>query len=159
MENSAPDHDAGIDSLTAFVTYRDGQRDLTLFTERTDIGVEEQLDFSTHSRPAPRAGRVIELEVPQPITLGTAVVREDLDLAIDNVFLGSGVAIRLVRRLTLGGRKTHGQQRESMRSLRIEDIDAHAQVHGIARTDSLAETSQEETDSRELIGVQKSIER
>jgi len=74
--------------LTALVTYRDGQRDLSLLTEGTDIGIEEQLDFSTHGRTALRAGRVIELEVPRPITLGTAVVRNDLDLAIDNVLLG-----------------------------------------------------------------------
>jgi hypothetical protein len=87
------------------------------------------------------------------------VVRDDLDLAIDHVLLGSGVTIRLVRSLTFGGRKTEGKQRESVRSLRIEDIDAHVQVHGIPRTDSLAQTSQEETDGRELIGVQKFIER
>jgi len=87
--NSAPNHDAGFDALATLVTYRDGQRDLSLLTKGADISVEEQLDFSTHSRTALRAGRVIELEVPQPITLGTAVVRDDLDLAIDHVLLGS----------------------------------------------------------------------
>jgi hypothetical protein len=92
------------------------------------------------------------------VALGTAVVRDDLDLAIDYIFLISGVSIRLVRRLPLRGRKTGGEQRKSVRSSRIEDIDAHGQVHGIARTDRLAQMSQGETDGREFIGAQKIIE-
>ena len=42
---------------------------------------------------------------------------------------------------------------ESVRSLRIKDINAHVQVHGIAGTDSLAQTSQCATDSGELFGT------
>ncbi len=83
-----PNHDAGIDPVTALVTYRGDQRDLSLLTPRTDISFQEQLDFSTQSRTALQTGLMFELEVPQPITLGTVVVRHHLDLTIDHVFLG-----------------------------------------------------------------------
>jgi hypothetical protein len=85
---SSPNHDAGIDLVTALITTRGGQRDLSLLTERADIGVEKQFDLSTHRYAALRTGRVIQLEVPDSITLGTAAVRNDLDLAIDHVRLG-----------------------------------------------------------------------
>jgi hypothetical protein len=101
---------------------------------------------------------VLELEVPQSITFGTAVVRNDLDLAIDHVLLGGGVSVRLVRRLALGDRKTGVEQGKCVGSLGIEYIDRHVQVHRIPRTDRLAQTSQEESEGRELIGVQKFID-
>jgi hypothetical protein len=150
---SSPNHDAGIDLLTALITYRGGHRDLSLLTEGTDIGVEEQLDFSTQSGTTPRTRWVSELEVPCPVALWTAVVGDDLDLAIDYVLLKSGITIRLERWLALGGREPGGQQRQSVGSLRIEDIDAYGQVHRIARTDRLAQASQGVTDSREWIGA------
>ena len=74
--------------MTALVAYRGGQRDLPLLTEGADIGVEKQLDLFTHGRPALRAGWVIQSEVPHAVTVGAAVVRDDLDLAIDHVLLG-----------------------------------------------------------------------
>jgi hypothetical protein len=98
---SSPDHGAGIDPVTAFITERGGQRDLALLTERAHIGVEEQLDLSTHRCTARRTSRVIQFEIPDSVTLGTVVVRDHLDLAIDHVLLGRGVTTGLVRRLTL----------------------------------------------------------
>ena len=77
--DSAPNHDARINLLMAVVTYRTGQRDRSLLAEGTDIGVQEQLDLSTHRRPTFQAGRVIELEIPHPVTFGTAIVGDDLD--------------------------------------------------------------------------------
>ncbi len=85
---STPNHDARIDPVTALVTYRDAQRNLSFLTEGTNIGIQEQLDVSTHCRTALRASQVLELEVPHPITLGTAIVRNNLDFAIPHVFLG-----------------------------------------------------------------------
>jgi hypothetical protein len=153
--NSAPNHDARIDSLTAFGACGDAHRNLSLLAEWTDVSVEEQLDFSTQGCPALRAGRVSELEVPPPITFGAAVVRDDLNLAIDHALLGRRVAVSLVRRFALGGRETNGQQWEGVRSILIEDLNAYVQVHGISRTDCLAQTGE---DCSELVGVQKLIE-
>jgi hypothetical protein len=158
MNDSAPGDLTGIDSLTALVTCGNGQRDFSLLTERADVHVQEQFDVSSQSRATFQTGWILELEVPQPVTLGTTVMRYDLHLAIGHILMGRGIAICLERRLALRSRKTGGQQRQRMRFLCVKDIDAHGQVHRKTRTDSLAQTSQGKTDLGAMIRVQKAID-
>jgi hypothetical protein len=84
IDDSAPNHDAGIDPLTALGACGDAHRDLSLLTEGTYIRIDEQLNFSTQSRPALRAGHVFEFEVPHAVTFWTSVVGGHLDLATNS---------------------------------------------------------------------------
>ena len=50
---SAPNHEIWIDPLTALGANRVGERDRSLLAEGTDIGIKEELDLPTQTRPAP----------------------------------------------------------------------------------------------------------
>lgn len=55
-------------------------------------------------------------------------------------------------------RATECEQREGVGSPRIEDVDGHAQVHRLLRSDCLAQTCQEQTEGIKSLGIENFIE-
>jgi len=93
---SSPNNNVGFTIEATLIAFTLHHRDIALLAMRTDVGVEQDFAVAAQLRITMRTASVIELEVPDIPAFWTTIMRNDLDLPIDDVPVGRRVTARSI---------------------------------------------------------------